>query len=166
VATGIRALGGGGGVRTLRLPKELRRGLAWCNVRAVPHETNFGAMKTLSPEDIERLVGARPSSDHPLEILGYGFTSDGVRRFRAEQPDYLPQIVAHIRSVLIRAGIFPEGTNPDDAGFRTFIYSDGAHFRVSSTEEVGMGRYKRISTGPLPETDAINKYVHCPQPMW
>jgi hypothetical protein len=78
-------------------------------------------MKTLSPDEIECLVGARPSSAHPLDILGYGYTSEGARRFRAEKPDFLPQIVAHVESVLVEGGVFPEGANPDNPGFGTFI---------------------------------------------
>lgn len=116
-------------------------------------------MKTLSPDEIECLVGARPANVHPLDILGYGYTTEGARRFRAEQPDFLPQIVAYVQSVLVRGGVFPEGTNPDDPGFRTFIYGDGKSFRLSRMEESGVGRYERISTGPLSATEAIHAYV-------
>lgn len=127
-------------------------------------------MKTLSPDEIECLVGARPSSVHPLDILGYGHTSEGARRFREEQPDYLPQIVAYVQSVLGRGSVFPEDTNPDDPGFGTFIYGDGQSFRVSSMEEIGVARCERISTGPLSAIEAIHvylrrvanpDYVHC-----
>ena len=116
-------------------------------------------MKTLSPDEIECLMGARPSNDHPLDILGYGYTSEGARRFRTEHPDFLPQIVAYVESVLVRGGVFPEGTNPDDPGFRIFIHSDGTSFRLSSMEEIGVGRYERISTGRLSAADAIRAYV-------
>jgi len=119
----------------------------------------FNAMKTLSPAEIESLLGAGPAKGHPLDILGYGFDSDGVRRFRTEQPDFLPQIVAYVQAVLARAGIFPEATNHDDPGFATFIYADGASFRISRMEEVGVTRYKRISTGPLPEAEAVLEYI-------
>lgn len=131
-------------------------------------------MKTLSQCEIECLLGIRASNDHPLDILGYGYTSEGARRFRAEQPDFLPQIAAYVRNVLLREGIFPKETNPDDAGYRTFIRADGASFRISSMEEIGFSRYERISTDPLSETEAIHEYirrvanpdyVHSAQPM-
>jgi hypothetical protein len=116
-------------------------------------------MKTLAPDEIEALLEVCPAYDHPLEILGYGYTSEGARRFRAERPDFLPQIVAYVQSVLVRAGVFPEGTDPDDPGLGIFIHRDGTSFRVSSMEECGVGRYERISTGPLSATEAIHAYV-------
>ncbi len=133
-----------------------------------------GPMKTLSPDEIECLVGARPSNVHPLDMLGYGYTSEGTRRFRAEKPDFLPQIVAHLQSVLVRVGVFPEGINRDDPGFKTFIYTDGTSFRISSMAEVGVSRYERVSTGPLSETEATHEYIrkvanpdyiHCASPI-
>ena len=116
-------------------------------------------MKTLSPEEIECLLGIGGSSAHPLDILGYGYSSEGVQRFRAEQPDFMPQIAAYVRSVLVRKGIFPKETDPSNAGFRTFIQADGALFRISSIEEIGFSRYERISTGPMPEKEAIQEYI-------
>jgi hypothetical protein len=62
-------------------------------------------MKTLSTEDIEFLLGVRASELHPLDILGYGYTSEGARRFRDEHPDFVPQIIAHVQSVLRTAGV-------------------------------------------------------------
>ena len=129
-------------------------------------------MKALSPDEIEFLLGVRVSNEHPLDILGYGYTSEGSRRFRAEQPDFLPQIAAYVRTVLLREGIFPKGTNPGDPGFSTFIRADGPSFRVSSMEEIGVCRYERMSSNPMTEAEAIHEYirrvanpdyVHCTQ---
>jgi len=131
----------------------------WNFVGPTPESTSVNLMKTLAPEEIECLVGAKHSDLHPLDILGYGFTSEGARRFRAEQPRFLPQIVAYIQSVLVRASIFPEQTNPDDPGIKPFIYADGSSFKISMMVEAGVGRFERICTGPLPETEAIQKYV-------
>jgi hypothetical protein len=116
-------------------------------------------MKTLSTDEIECLLGVRPSDAHPLDILGYGYSSDGARRFRAEQPDFLPQIVAHVQSVLRTADIFPRDTDPASAGFRTFIRREGALFTISSLEEVGFSRFQRITTKPQSETSAIREYI-------
>ncbi len=131
-------------------------------------------MKLLSPNEIECLLGVQASTVHPLDILGYGYTSEGARRFRAEQPDFLPQIVAYVRSVLGREGIFPQDADPGDAGYRTFLKADGLSFRISRMVEVGFSRYERISTDLLSETEAINgyirevanpDYIHVAQPM-
>ena len=116
-------------------------------------------MKTLSPDEIECLLGIRATNDHPLDILGYGYSSEGARRFRTEQPDFLPQIAAYVQSVLLREGIFPKGTNPGDPGWRTFIRADGASFRISSMEEIGFSRYERIFTDAMPETEGIREYI-------
>jgi len=116
-------------------------------------------MKTLSEDEIESLLGVCQSEDHPLDILGYGFTSEGVRRFRAERPDFLPQIFAYVQRILRESRVFPALTSPDDAGFKTFIHADGAAFKVSRMEEIGVGRYERISSGPLSEAEAIREYV-------
>lgn len=113
----------------------------------------------LSQEQIEYLLGVRASKTHPLDVLRYGHTSEGVRRFRAEQPDLLPQLVAHVRSVLAKESIFPKGTVPDDLGEKTIIRTEGEMFVVSSMEEAGVGRYERISTRPMPEIEAIHEYI-------
>lgn len=118
-----------------------------------------GQVKILSPDEIECLLGIRASDAHPLEILGYGYCSEGAQRFREERPDFLPQIVAYVRSVLVREGVFPKGTDPNDAGYRTLIQADRALFKVSNMEEIGVGRYARISSDPMPETEAIREYI-------
>ena len=116
-------------------------------------------MKTLSPNDIECLLGVRACKEHPLDVLGYGYTSEGARQFRIEQPDVLPQLVAHVRSVLRAEGLFPKGTVPAEAGYRTFILADGASFRVSSMQEIGLSRFERILSNPMSEAEAIREYI-------
>jgi hypothetical protein len=116
-------------------------------------------MKTLSPDEIDCLLGFRATDAHPLDILGYGYSSDGASRFRAEKPNFLPQIAAHVRSVLSKEGIFPAQTNPEDAGYRTFIRVEGKLFRISSMEEIGLSRFERITTDPMPEAKAIHEYI-------
>ena len=116
-------------------------------------------MKTLTPEDIEALLGIRASKEHPLDILGYGDTSEGSRRFHAEQPDFVPQVEAYVRKVLREGGIFPKGTKPEDAGYATFIQAEGSLYRVSRMEEVGFSRYERISSEPMSEAEAVCAYI-------
>src|SRR5436190_15009869 len=111
-------------------------------------------MKTLSPEDIEALLGIRVSKEHPLDILGYGYTSEGSRRFHAEHPDFLPQIEAYVGNVLREVGIFPKGIKPEEVGYATFIHAEGPLYRVSGMEEIGFSRYERISSEPMSEAEA------------
>src|SRR5690348_4508623 len=116
-------------------------------------------MKTLSTEDIESLLRVRGSGHHPLDILGYGYTSEGAQRFRTERPDFVPQIFAHVQSVLRAAGIYPRDTDLQDASWRTFVRRDGDSFTVSSMEEIGFSRYERITSQPMSETDAIREFI-------
>jgi hypothetical protein len=116
-------------------------------------------MKTLSANDIECLLGIRASQAHPLEILGYGSTSEGAQKFGAEQPDFLPQIEAYVRSGLEREGIFPMGTDPDNPGPATCIRGDGDLYTVSSMEDTGTGIQERFSSVPLSETEAVMEYI-------
>ena len=115
-------------------------------------------MKTLTADEIESLL-QRPNDRHPLDIFGYGYTSEGIRRFRAERPDFCPQIIAHIESVLRTSGIFPPHVERDNPGSTAFIYAEGSSFRISSLEEVGLARYQRVSSEALPEREAILAYI-------
>jgi hypothetical protein len=116
-------------------------------------------MKTLSTEEIECLLGVRASDQHPLDILGYGYTSDGVHRFREERPDFLPQIVGHVQRVLQMVGAFPPDMYTRDAGRRTFIRHDGDSFTVSSMKEIGLSRYERITSQRMSEAAAIHEVI-------
>ncbi len=116
-------------------------------------------MKTLSPDEIECLLGVQLSIDHPLDILGYGYTSEGVRRFRNERPCFLPQIVEYVRSVLTAEGIFPRATDPNNPGLKTFIRGDRGSFSISSMEEIRYGKYQRLTTDPMSESEAIHTYI-------
>jgi hypothetical protein len=113
----------------------------------------------LCTKQIEYLLGVRASDTHPLDVLGYGHTSEGARRFRTEQPDFVPQLIAHVQSVLAKEGIFPKGTALDDLRHTTIIRSEGEMFVVSCLEEAGVGRYERISTSPMPEGAALHEYI-------
>lgn len=116
-------------------------------------------MKTLSADDIESLLGIRASDIHPLDILGYGYTSEGAERFRADHPHFLPQISRYVHGLLRTASIFPPGTDPGSAGFQTFIHRAGDSFTVSSVEEVGFGKLERITGSPMSEESAIREYI-------
>ena len=116
------------------------------------------SVKTLTPEEIECLL-FRPTKLHPLDILGYGYTSEGARRFRAEKPDFLPQIFAYIQKVLEDHKIFPPETVSNNPGYRAFIYADGTSFRVSYVEEVSLSRLDRFSSKPLSVAEAARPYV-------
>ena len=116
-------------------------------------------MIALSTSDIESLIGAKADDRHPLEIMGYDFTSEGVRRFREEKPDFLPQIRDHIRTVLLTASIFPAHTNKEEPGWATFIESSGHKHTLSRIEEIGVGRYDRFKTEYISQEEAIDSFL-------
>ncbi len=117
-------------------------------------------MKTLSDLEIECLLGIQSTTDHSLDILGYGFSTDGTRRFRFERPNFYPQLAWFIERVLSETPIFPSRINPNDPGFSTFIRANNSGFCVSALEEIGVGRYERILSPTLSKQEAIREYVH------
>ncbi|MEO5917835.1 MAG: hypothetical protein ABIS50_26620 [Luteolibacter sp.] len=116
-------------------------------------------MKTLTANEIEELLGVRPTSEHPLDILGFGFTTEGAVRFRAEHPDFLPQVKAHIRQQLGVSGHFPERIDAEDSEHRTFIRKVASGYLMSSEEEIGLYRYAPVVTEFDSEDQAISAYV-------
>src|ERR1700722_2906760 len=116
-------------------------------------------MKILSPDEIDSLLEVRPTDAHPLDILGYGYTTEGADKFRAEQPNFVPQIAAYVHRVLESVGIFPPDIDLAAAGYRTFIRKTGKVFEVSSMEEIGSSRFERFATGPFSEQEAVRKYI-------
>ncbi len=64
-------------------------------------------MVSLSEQDVLELLGYAGSQRHPLEILGYECSSRGARRFREEQPDFVPQVCQLIQASLEHTGSFP-----------------------------------------------------------
>jgi hypothetical protein len=91
--------------------------------------------------------------------MGYDFTSEGVRRFREEKPDFLPQVRDHIRAILLADAIFPSDTNRDDPGWRSFIESSGDRYTLSTVEEVGVGRYDRFRKDFSSQEEAIEQFL-------
>jgi hypothetical protein len=116
-------------------------------------------LKTLSEAEIESLLGIRKTADHPLDVLGYGFTTEGQKRFHSEHPNFYPQIAEYVKTVLRREGVFPSDTDVANPGLRTFIRADGSMFRISTLEETGLSRYERITSRALSEREAIREYV-------
>jgi hypothetical protein len=64
-------------------------------------------MVSLRYQDVLELLGCAKSDRHPLEILGYDYSTRGARRFRAEQPDFVPQVCQLIQMSLDETGSFP-----------------------------------------------------------
>jgi hypothetical protein len=117
-------------------------------------------MNALSIGDLESLIGVRPDDRHPLEIMGYDYTDEGVRAFRRDRPDFLPQIREHIQAILRADSIFPSDTNRDAPGWQSFIESAGRRFALSTVEEVGVGRYDRFRTEFNTEEEAIEAFLN------
>ena len=116
-------------------------------------------MKTLTANEIEELLGIRTTNEHPLDILGFGFTTEGAARFRAERSDFLPQVKAHIRQQLEASGRFPAGVDVEDPGHRSFIRKVAIGYLMSSEEEIALHRYARIVTELASEDQAISAYL-------
>lgn len=116
-------------------------------------------MKTLKANEIEKLLRVCQTNEHPLDILGFGFTTEGAIRFRAEQPNFLPQVKAHIRQQLAVYGHFPEGAHTEDSEHRTFIKKLASGYLMSSEEEVALYRYVPVVTEFDSEDQAISAYV-------
>jgi hypothetical protein len=53
------------------------------------------------------LLGYVARDRHPLEILGYELSTQGLRRFRRERPDVFPQVCRLIERSLDEARFFP-----------------------------------------------------------
>jgi hypothetical protein len=93
---------------------------------------------TLTYQDVLELLLYEESTRRPLEILGYEYSSRGIREFRRERPDYLPQIHALIRQSVDEAGNFPRALNSSTLEDGTYLErrSDGnirLHFSVETS---------------------------------
>mgnify|MGYP001569290726 CR=1 FL=1 len=116
-------------------------------------------MKTLTASEIEKLLGVCQTNEHPLDILGFGFTTEGAIRFRAEHPNFLPQVKAHIRQQLAACGHFPEGADTEDSEHRTFIRKMASGYLMSSEEEIALYRYESVVTEFDSQDQAISAYI-------
>ena len=122
-------------------------------------------LKKLTANDIECLLGVRKSDQHILELLGYGYSTEGQKRFRAERPDTYQQISEHLAAVLEKNGLFPASIDPHNPGSATFIQRMGSLYKISSLEEIGIGKEKRFEGEFMTLGDAIRAYVRrCANP--
>jgi len=64
-------------------------------------------MVTLSEQDVLELLGYPAERRHPLEILGFGASTQGAEAFRAQRPDYVPEVSGIITKAVERDGRFP-----------------------------------------------------------
>jgi hypothetical protein len=64
-------------------------------------------MTNLSYQDALELLRYENSGRHPLEILGYEYSTRGSNRFREDRPNVVSQIERLIRESLEEAGVFP-----------------------------------------------------------
>jgi hypothetical protein len=93
-------------------------------------------MVELSERDLVELLGYRAADRHPLEILGYDCSTRGVRRFRAERPDFLPQVCRIIEASLEETGSFPRDRSPELMQSGTYLENraDGSVALFTSVE--------------------------------
>jgi hypothetical protein len=104
-------------------------------------------MVTLSYQDLLEWLGYATTDRHPLEILGYEYSTRGARQFRGERPDFLPQVCRIIEASLEEAGAFPRAPGPG-------VLEDGAYLErrpggtiaLHRNVEVGMSQTARVRT--------------------
>jgi len=122
-------------------------------------KVNSDDLKKLTATEIECLLGIRESDQHALELLGYDFTTKGQKRFKSERPNPFQQISEYIASALQTGDTFPVGMDLQNPGAATFILRVGVSFKISSLEEIGIGKYQRFESDAMTQGEAIRKYV-------
>jgi len=76
------------------------------------HQTVEDIVVTLTYLDLIELLRIVPTKRHPLEILGYEYSTRGARQFRQDRPDFLPQAYRLIEQSLQETGSFPRNPHP------------------------------------------------------
>jgi hypothetical protein len=71
-----------------------------------------GLVVTLTYRDLIELLRIVPTKRHPLEILGYEYSTRGALQFRQDCPDFLPQAYRLIEQSLAETGSFPRNPQP------------------------------------------------------
>lgn len=103
-------------------------------------------MVSLSTNDVLELMRYQPAHRHPLEILGYEYSTRGRKLFRQECPDYFPQIVALIDASLAERGTFPPEPNEDVLREGTYLErkADG-QVTLHTSVEVSISQTARVN---------------------
>jgi hypothetical protein len=73
--------------------------------------------------------------------------------------DTYQQISEHLAAVLEKNGLFPASVDPHNPGSATFIQRMGSLYKISSLEEIGIGKEKRFEGEFMTLGDAIRAYV-------
>jgi hypothetical protein len=113
--------------------------------RSSVNDDTVPLMATLGYRDVLELLGYVAGDRHPLEILGYGYSTRGVQRFRAERPNFLPQVCQLIEASLAEAGSFPREPGEDVLKEGTYLERrpDGVVV-LNTSVEVGISRTARV----------------------
>jgi hypothetical protein len=118
------------------------------------------ALVNLSYQDALELLGYASTGRHPLEILGYEYSTRGMRQFRQERPDVASQLVPLIQASLEEAGMFPR--EPGEEVLRDGAYlerrSDGV-ILFHSMAEVSVSRSVRMSISFETMKEAIGELL-------
>lgn len=112
-------------------------------------------MVTLSEQDLLELLGYTATDRHPLEILGYEYSTRGAGQFRRERPDLLSQACRLIEASLEEAGSFPRdpGAEVLAAGIYLERRPDGM-ISLHRDVEVGIGQTARAHVDFVSPRDA------------
>jgi hypothetical protein len=81
-------------------------------------------MVTLTYQDVLELLGYAASDRRLLEILGYACSTRGVRQFRQERPDFIPQLCQIIQASLEETGQFPRQPSQEVLNEGTYLEKD------------------------------------------
>jgi hypothetical protein len=101
-------------------------------------------MVNLTEHDLLELLGYAATGRHPLEVLGYGYSTRGAQELRRERPDLVPQACRLIRASLEEAGTFPR--QPGEEVVKEGLYLErrpGGVVALHMSVEVGTARTAR-----------------------
>jgi len=117
-------------------------------------------MVSLSNQDALELLGYTATQRHPLEILGFEYSTRRAKEFRQERPNLAPRLRQLIEDSLEETGLFPR--EPSEDVLQEGIYlerrSDGVT-ALHMTVEVGISQTRRVRCDFSSIQDAISELL-------
>jgi hypothetical protein len=112
---------------------------------------------SLTYQDLLELLRIVPTKRHPLEIMGYEYSTRRTRQFRRDRPDFFPQAYRLVEQSLEETGSFPRNPHPgvDWAGSMLQSRPDGRITFFSSAE---IGVFESIRTRC--DFDSVQEAIH------
>jgi len=111
-------------------------------------------------QDALEFMGYRERTRHPIEILGYEYTTQGMNEFRSDKPDVESELVSIIKRTFEEHTTFPAEISENLMKNGTYLFLDSKHNVIfSSLEEIGYLKYERIETKCKNITEAALKII-------